>query len=266
LVFRQAFDCLWCGRAWEVREADDLAGWASLCPECLGKADGNGFLRMRLRVALRERATATVARPAAQARPRGDWDDWYLRRGGFSRGPIHDEPWKMELQQVTQWLDQVDRRGVLVELGAGMGWWAGLLAEQAELWLYDADAASLDAARARLLAHGQLAHLHERDPLADPDKAVDGVFAAYLLGGAELPQALRARLDVVRSWLKPAGAYLFVEAGVSPEAASIESPSGRLWPRAAETLRQAILEAGFASVEAGQTRGAFVFGRALAPA
>lgn len=267
MVFRHAFDCLWCGRAWQVRTDDDLEGWATLCPECLGRADDNGFLRLRLRSALRERAAAAAgAAESAATRPPGDWEDWYLRRGRYSRGPIHDGPWSMELEQVTRWLDGVDRDGVVVELGAQMGWWAGLLAEQAELWMYDADGASLDAARARLLAHGLLAHLHQRDPLAAPDKLVDRLFAADLLGGAQLPEALHARLDVVRSWLRPAGAFLFVEAKAAPDGLPIESPSGKLWPRDPATLRRAMLEAGFASVEIEATRSAFVYGRALAPA
>lgn len=275
MVFRRAFDCLWCGQPWEVRAADDLEGWATLCPECLGKADANGFLRMRLRAALRERASAVApatARPAAPApgpaaaTAPGDWEDWYLRRDGFSRGPIHDGPWSMELEQVTQWLDGVDRGGVIVELGAATGWWAGLLAERAELWIYDADGASLDAARGRLMAHGLLAHLHERDPFAAPDKAVDNVFAAYLLGGAQLPDELRARLGVVRSWLRPGGAFLFVEAKARPGAVPVASPSGLLWPQDADALRRAMLEAGFISVDIEETLSAFIFGRALAPA
>ena len=193
-----------------MRAAEDLEGWAGLCPECLGKADGNEFLRMRLRAALRDRAaaaapaTATAAEPSAPGSPAaegaspvapGDWEDWYLRRGGFSRGPIHDGPWSMELEQVTGWLDESVSGGVIVELGAGMGWWTALLAEKGELWLYDTDAAALDAARTRLMVHGLLAHLHERDPLATPDTSVDTVFAAYLLGAA----GVTAALPVVRA-------------------------------------------------------------------
>ncbi len=171
----------------------------------------------------------------------------------------------MELGQVTDWLDRSVSGGVIVELGAGMGWWTGLLAEKGELWLYDADGVSLEAARSRLLTHDLLAHLHQRDVLAAPDKAVDMVFAAYLLGGARTAPALEARLHAARSWLKPGGTFLFVEAQAGDDP-SIDGPAGALWPRDAETLRRAILEAEFASVELGQTHGAFVFGRALAPA
>jgi hypothetical protein len=56
--FRDAFDCLWCGRRHAVRSAGDLEGWASLCPDCLGRAQENGFLAARLRSALAERAAA----------------------------------------------------------------------------------------------------------------------------------------------------------------------------------------------------------------
>lgn len=58
MPFRRTFDCLWCGTSHSVREPDDLAGWAHLCPACLGRAGDNGFLRMRLRTALAERASA----------------------------------------------------------------------------------------------------------------------------------------------------------------------------------------------------------------
>ena len=174
MPFRRRFDCLWCGRTWGTRSDDDLEGWAALCPDCLAKADDNGFLRGRVRTALRDRSAAAERAPG----PPGDWEDWYLRRGRYARGPIHDGPWTMELDEVTRWVDGLTLGGVIVELGAGMGWWTGLLAEKGELWVYDSDGASLDAARTRLMAHGLLAHLHQRDPLATPDKQVDAVFAA----------------------------------------------------------------------------------------
>src|SRR6476660_5388179 len=94
------FACLWCGRSWTVRAPDDLEGFARLCPDCLGKAGDNEFLRFRLRSALEARAAATSPAPAAsspasaapvvpvppstpddlvayyEARA-GEYDDWY---------------------------------------------------------------------------------------------------------------------------------------------------------------------------------------------
>mgnify|MGYP001819262956 CR=1 FL=1 len=263
MPFRRRFDCLWCGREWGTRSDDDLEGWAALCPDCLARADENGFLRGRLRTALRDRAAAAAAAAAGAEGPPGDWEDWYLRRGSYARGPIHDGPWTMELDEVTRWVDGLGLQGTLVELGAGMGWWTGLLAEKGELWVYDSDGASLDAARTRLMAHGLLAHLHERDPLARPDKMVDVVFAAYLLGGAPSEEALDARLASVTRWLKPGGSFVFVEAQGRK---AIDGPGGTMRAFEAETLGGHLVSQGFGPVEIAATQGAFVFGEALSPA
>jgi hypothetical protein len=262
MPFRRHFDCLWCGQTWSTGSDDDLEGWAVLCPECLGVADDNGFLRNRLRTALRDRAAAADAARDEVARPPGDWEDWYLRRGRYTRGPIHDGPWSMELDEVTRWVDGLGLSGTLVELGAGMGWWAGLLAEKGELWVYDSDRASLDAARTRLMAHGLLAHLHEREPTAPPDKAVDVVFAAYLLGDASSPEALDARLSTISAWLEPGGSFVFVEAQGS---GAIDGPDGAMQAWDAEALGGHLVAQGFDQVEVGSTRGAFVFGEAMTP-
>ena len=71
LPFRASFSCLWCGTAHTVRSPDDLEGWAQLCPDCVGKAGDNGFLRFRLRQALTERSAA--ARSGARRRPTAPW-------------------------------------------------------------------------------------------------------------------------------------------------------------------------------------------------
>jgi SAM-dependent methyltransferase len=260
MPFRRRFDCLWCGRTWGTRSDDDLEGWAALCPDCLARADENGFLRGRVRAALRDRALAADADGAAGRA--GDWEDWYLRRGRFAGGPIHDGPWTMELDEVTRWLDGLNLKGTLVELGAGMGWWTALLAERGELWVYDRDGASLDAARSRLMAHGLLAHLHERDPLARPDKEVDVVFAAYLLGSAVTPNEVDRRVGVAMSWLRPGGSFVFVEA---QGGSVLAGPDGDLMSWDAEALGGRLVALGFGPVEVGSTKRAFVYGEAVAP-
>lgn len=54
------FSCLWCGTVYRPRSGDDLESWARLCPDCLGRAQENEFLRFRLRDALAARARAAV--------------------------------------------------------------------------------------------------------------------------------------------------------------------------------------------------------------
>ena len=130
-----------------TRGPDDLEGWAQLCPDCVGKAGDNGFLRFRLHQALAERGAAsrgapTTGEPAtASAGPAVDldremieyyearapeYDDWYLRRGRYAHGPIHDAAWDAELDAAGRWLDGLPMTGEIVELAAGTGWWSPL--------------------------------------------------------------------------------------------------------------------------------------------
>jgi hypothetical protein len=233
VAYRSRFACLWCGSAWEARGPDDLEGWAQLCPTCLGKAGTNPFLRDRLRGAIAARGGASASatgqtavteprRPSARfpAPPPAFPDDWFLRRGEFERGAVHDAAWHAELDAVTRWLDGLPLRGRIAEPAAGVGFFSPLLAERGELHASDPDPAALDHARERLVAHRLLAHLHVADHWAAPgaeEPPADWVVAAFLLGrvrGAGLDAAaaaLRARtgrggrLAVVELRPDPAG-------------------------------------------------------------
>ncbi len=256
MPFRASFSCLWCGSAHTVRSPDDLEGWAQLCPDCVGKAGDNGFLRFRLRQALSERsavartaaageatgldstgeaaavavgtATGTETSTAA-ARPNAststdpersmidyyearapEYDDWYLRRGRYARGAIHDAAWNAELDSAGRWLDGLPWQGEIVELAAGTGWWSPLLASRGELSLYDASPAALDRARERLVAHNLRAHLHVRDAWAEPDRAVDALFLGFWL--SHVPRERLAEfLALARRWLKPGGRFAAID-------------------------------------------------------
>lgn len=244
LAFRASFDCLWCGTAHVCRGPDDLEGWAQLCPDCVGKAGDNGFLRFRLHQALTERGAARAAPSAPEpadlpGAPAADidadlvayyearapeYDDWYLRRGRYARGPIHDAAWHAELDAAGQWLDALPIGGEIVELAAGTGWWSPLLASKGELSLYDATGAPLERARERLLAHGLRAHLHVRDAWTDPDRRVDAVFAGFWL--SHVPRdRLDAFLGIVRGWLKPGGVFAFIDSLEDPQSSAADHPA-----------------------------------------
>jgi len=241
---RSTFNCLWCGREWTVRGVDDLEGYARLCPDCLGKAGDNPFLRFRLRSALEARAgarpapeTPTVAAAgeadidrtmieyyAARA---GEYDDWYLRRGRYERGPIHDAAWNAELDTAGRWLDRLPLAGRLVELAAGTGWWSPLLASKGELWIYDAAAAPLERARDRLLAHGLRAHIHVRDAWAAPEgEPADGLFAGFWLSHVARPRTVEF-LDAARRWLRPGGRLAFIDSLPDPSSGARDQPAPR---------------------------------------
>ena len=242
MPFRATFACLWCGASHTTRGSDDLEGWAQLCPDCVGKAGDNGFLRFRLHQAIAERGASKrqamdgaagpveVAGPAAAA-PTPDldremieyyearapeYDDWYLRRGRYAHGPIHDAAWDAELDAAGRWLDGLPMTGEIVELAAGTGWWSPLLAAKGVASLYDASEPPLARARERLVAHGLRAHLHVRDAWAAPDRPVDALFTGFWLSHVSA-ERLVAFLTVARSWLKPGGLYAFIDSLDDPQ-------------------------------------------------
>ena len=307
---RATFDCLWCGRRWTTRSPDDLEGWARLCPDCLGRAGENQFLRFRLRDALEARAAAkagrssqageavTTAHGAPKAGPVADppssseemvayyearaaeYDDWYLRRGRYARGPVHDAAWHAELDQAGAWLDALPISGEIVELAAGTGWWSPLLASKGELWLYDAAEAPLDRARDRLLAHRLRAHIHVRDAWAEPDRLVDALVANFWLSHVERPRT-REFLELALRWLKPGGTFAFIDSLPDPQSGAEDHapPSGDLAVRRLADGREftivkvfrepaeletALREAGFSSANVRTTGRFFVLGEGRA--
>jgi demethylmenaquinone methyltransferase/2-methoxy-6-polyprenyl-1,4-benzoquinol methylase len=209
-----------------------------------------------------------------------EYDQWYLREGRYSRGPVLDLPWHSELDEVGQWLDALPIHGEIVELAAGTGWWSTLLAQKGELWMYDAVPEPLDVARRRLVAHGLRAHLHLRDAWEEPDRQVDGLFCGFWL--SHVPRERLPRfLGVARRWLKPGGLFAFIDSLPHPESGARDHPpvddevalrrldDGRefripkVFYKPAE-LETAFRLAGFAEVEVRTTKRFFLMGKAVA--
>ncbi len=318
VTFRETFDCLWCGRPWTTRSTEDLEGWAVLCPDCLGRAQDNPFLRFRLKQALQDRSraaagagaaaapgtavaagSASVAPPMAVLAPgraapalaaeddvamkayyaarAPEYDDWYLRRGRYARGPVLDLPWHHELDLAGRWLDGLPLHGEIVELAAGTGWWSPILAEKGELSIYDAVPEPLDLARQRLVAHHLRAHIHVRDAWEEPDRQVDAVFTGFWLSHVRRDR-LPAFLGLVRRWLKPGGSFAFIDSQRDPGSGATDHPpvaddetalrrlhDGREFtiPKVyyeSEELTVALRAAGFAEVDVSQTERFFLLG------
>ncbi len=259
-----SFSCLWCGTAHTAESPDDLEGWARLCPDCLGRAGENAFLRRRLRAALDARSRAAEAAEATRRRriflPPPP-DDWYLRRGGYGRGPVHDQAFAAELDAAGRWLDGLPISGDIVQLATGTGWWSTLLAGRGTLTALEATGEPLDRARERLLAHGLRAHLHVRDPWAEPDRAADDVVLA--VGLARLVADERpAYLDVARRWLRPGGTLALIEPADDPAGAL---PDGLRAPFSSPAEFEAALgAAGFAGASAATTGRFFLIASARA--
>ena len=139
-----------------------------------------------------------------------EYDDWYLRRGRYARGPIHDTAWNAELDTAGRWLDALPISGEIVELAAGTGWWSPLLAGKGELSIYDAAEAPLDRARDRLLASWPpRPHPHPRR-VGRAGPPVDALFAGFWLSHVERAR-LAAFLALARRWLRPGGTFAFID-------------------------------------------------------
>lgn len=257
MAFRDTFDCLWCGTRHTVRSPDDVEGWAQLCPDCVGRAGDNEFLRFRLRSALADRA-------ASRATPPPDEDDWFLRRGPYAHGPVHDAAWNAELDAAGRWLDALPLRGRIVELAAGTGWWSPLLAGRGELTMYDADGALLDRARDRLVAHGLRAHLHVRADAAEPEaEPADVLFVGARPGG--LPaEELDEFVARARRWMRPGGLLVVMQPLPDPAALPAATPPAAGSGPDATDLRAALEAAGFGDVAVTTTGRFFILARGRA--
>jgi hypothetical protein len=166
---------------------------------------------------------------------------------------------------VTRWLDGLELRGRILEPAAGVGFFSPLLADGGELHAGDADAAALDRARERLLAHGLRAHLHAGDPwhAALPGGVgADALVAGFLLGrvrGAGLDNAAASLHDRLRT---PGGRLALVELLPDPAGGP---PAGTAWSwHDPARVEAALGRAGFADVVISTTGRFFVTGSGIA--
>jgi hypothetical protein len=275
-----AFNCLWCGRPHQPRNPTDLEAFALLCPDCIGRAQDNEFLRFRLREGLRERGVAergdiaadTEAMRAYYSARAPEYDDTYAGEG---LDPLERAVFQADLDAATLWLDALPWRGEVVELAAGTGWWSPLLAQKGELSIYDVSQEVLDRARDRLLAHGLRAHIHVRDAWAEPDRRVDGLFTGFWLSHVR-GERLTEFAMLARRWLRPGGMYAFIDEapaeGYTPIVDGLQPRrlrDGREFTipktyHSAAALGAALHGAGFGEVELATTSRHFVLGRATA--
>ena len=211
-----------------------------------------------------------------------EYDDWYLRRGRYTHGPVHDTAWQAELDAAGRWLDALPMRGRIVELAAGTGWWSPLLAAKGELTAYDAAPATLDRARDRLLAHGLRAHLHVRDAWAEPEgDPADALFAGFWVSHVERDR-LPSFLALARRWLRPGGRLALIDSLPDPMSGAADQPppvgdrsirrlaDGREFTvvkvhRGPQEVAAALSAAGFVDVEVSVTGRFFLLATAVTP-
>ena len=205
---------------------------------------------------------AAPPRPGLTQRHPAFPDDWFLRRGPFERGAIHDTAWAAELDMVTRYLDDLPSAARIAEPAAGVGFFSPLLAARGELHASDPDGDALDRARERLVAHRLLAHLHVADPWAVPaGEPVDQLIAAFLLGrvrGAGVDAAAAS----LRARLRFGGTLAIVELRHDPAGGP---PEGIAWSwHEPGVLEAALARAGFGAISSTFTGRFFLLVKATA--
>jgi demethylmenaquinone methyltransferase/2-methoxy-6-polyprenyl-1,4-benzoquinol methylase len=144
-----------------------------------------------------------------------EYDDWYLRRGRYSRGARQDEAWRADLEAAAAWLGSRPFHGRIADLAAGTGWWSPILASAGHLTLYDAAPEPLARAAAQLAEVDLGADFEVRDAWAEPDRSVDGLFTGFWISHID-----RARIDeffgLAMRWLAPGGLFAFIDSRQDP--------------------------------------------------
>jgi len=207
-----------------------------------------------------------------------EYDDWYLRRGRYSHGQAHDEAWRSDLEAATAWLASRPFEGRIVELAAGTGWWSPLLAAKGQLTLYDAAPEPLVKARLRLAEAGLRAEVGLRDAWAEPDRAVDGLFAGFWISHVAR-SCLDEFMSLAARWLVPGGLFAFIDSRSDPESGARDHgpPQADVQARRLDDgsifrvrkvfyepaeLEAALAGAGFSQIEVATTERFFVLASA----
>ena len=145
----------------------------------------------------------------------GEYDEWFLRRGRYDRGPEWNRRWFSELDEVRrELLGRFRPADEVLELACGTGLWTVELARHAaSVTAVDASPEVLEINRARLWDAGYEPTVrYVRADLFDwrPDARYDAVFFGFWLSHVP-PARFDAFWELVRSALKPGGRAFFVD-------------------------------------------------------
>ena len=144
----------------------------------------------------------------------GEYDEWFLRKGRYDRGPEENRRWFSEMEQVRRELDRFGPTGEVLELACGTGLWTVELARKAAgITAVDASPEVLEINRARLQEAGPgIPIRYVQADLFDwrPEKAYEVVFFGFWLSHVP-PGRFAAFWELVRSAMRPGGRAFFVD-------------------------------------------------------
>ncbi|MGI4792138.1 MAG: class I SAM-dependent methyltransferase [Janthinobacterium lividum] len=149
-----------------------------------------------------------------------EYDEWFLRRGRYDRGPEMNARWFDESEQVRAALDAFAPTGRVLELACGTGQYTQQIAHHAaELTALDASPEVLAINRARV--SDTKARYVQADILNwTPDGKFDAVFFGFWLSHVP-PDRFNDFWELVSTCLAPGGRVFFVDSLFEPTSTAV---------------------------------------------
>jgi 2-polyprenyl-3-methyl-5-hydroxy-6-metoxy-1,4-benzoquinol methylase len=161
-----------------------------------------------------------IAEQIAYYRARApEYDEWFLRRGRYDRGPEANARWFEEAALVRAALDRFHPAGDVLELACGTGLWTEqLLTTARSVTAVDAAPEVLELNRQRL--HSSKVHFVQADLFTwRPEERFDIVFFGFWLSHVPT-QRFEAFWRTVADALKPGGRVFFIDSKFDPTSAA----------------------------------------------
>lgn len=142
-----------------------------------------------------------------------EYDDWWFRRGRYTRDPERERRWLLDVAELEERLRTFAPRGDVLELAAGTGIWTRRLVPTAD------HVVAVDTNAETLALNTPAAELVVADVFAwQPPQQFDVVFFSFWL--SHVPEERFEEFwALVRSALRPGGRIFLIDSG-PPEVAS----------------------------------------------
>lgn len=146
-----------------------------------------------------------------------EYDEWFLRKGRYDRGPEHRNTWFREVEEVRNALRNHGPAGRVVEFAAGTGLWTEVLVERVEhVTALDASPESLALNRERVGSERVTHRVTDLFAWTPPAEPFDGAFFGFWLSHVP-PDRFETFWDLVRRSVRPGGGIFFVDSQYDPE-------------------------------------------------
>jgi demethylmenaquinone methyltransferase/2-methoxy-6-polyprenyl-1,4-benzoquinol methylase len=141
-----------------------------------------------------------------------EYDDWWFKRGRFSRPPEVRRAWAAAVDELEAAVDALGPTGAVLELAAGTGLWTERLARSAEtVTAVDASSEVLDQNRRRTAGRGAPVTYVVADLFSwEPPRRYDVVFFSFWISHVP-PARFDAFWDLVDRALEPGGRVFLID-------------------------------------------------------